>query len=130
MKDNATPGPTDQETLDRGTRFEVVQKNGKRDVVTIRQLTLRQIREYMEAERAEDAARCAELLAGKPAGWSDVLTVESATALILEGLRVNASPFENFVRFRVEQSKWAASLVGTVRQPSLEPSPESASEPA
>ncbi len=120
-------GPTETETLERGTRFEVLQTNGKRDVVTIRQLTLRQIREYIEAERAEDVARCAELLAGKPTGWADGITVESATDLILEGLRVNASPFSKFVAFRKAQENWATTNLGAVQTQPPESSPASAS---
>src|SRR5688572_11500523 len=71
--------------------FTAIKRDGSTELVSIRQLTAREYPKYLDVQANEPEA--VEMVCGKPAGWSDGLTPESFSALVVESEKVNAGFF-------------------------------------
>lgn len=95
-------------TLLGGVEIQVQKIDGTTEKVTVRQLRIRDYHKYLDFLDHEQ--ECAELLCGKPEGWSDTLTNESIVAICDKGADINMDFFLAWVRRRKER---AASLTAS-----------------
>ena len=75
----------------------------KTEIVFLRQLPVRLLPQYL-ATIDDEAARL-ELLADKPAGWSDKLTADSHVELLEVGEGLNTDSFSAWLRRRVQRQE-------------------------
>lgn len=118
-------GPTENETLRGSARVEVEHANGKKEVVEVRQFSIRELDRYFDLEKRGDLAAMAEMFADKKTGWADGLSHESVYLVIEEGQRVNRNPFMARARFQKRNSGWVTDLLDEAN-PKADGSPESA----
>lgn len=75
-------------TILGGQEFEAKKRDGTTEVVTIRQLTIKQIsKQWLLVALEED--KQVELYCGKPDGWDDGLTIESHEEIVNIGSALN-----------------------------------------
>jgi hypothetical protein len=88
--------PTKTETLLGGSEFEVALRDGTKAQVSVRQLPIRRMKDYLKAQEDEaDMIELACTLNGEPvkAQFVDNLAPESHAALVAEIERVNTDFF-------------------------------------
>lgn len=80
-------------TLFAGIDFGVTHIDGTTETVKIRQLPIRDFQALQVAACNNDERAMAEVYTGRDKAWFDTLTIESQTALIQAGDKVNESFF-------------------------------------
>lgn len=125
MSETHTAGPTENETLKGFARVEVEHIKGIKELVEVKQFTMRELDRYFVVEKSGDRSAMAEVMAGKKTGWADGLTHESIYKVIEEGQRVNRNPIKAYVQFQVRQGAWAGEVIAEA-SPKPAGSPESA----
>lgn len=112
--DTPTDGPTQIETINKAGRVEVTYRDGKKEVIEIKQFSVRELVKYSEVET--DEAASAELIAGKKSGWADLLENECVYMINREWRRVNHNPFLRHIQALQEKGEWNVTLLGTVKK--------------
>jgi len=125
MSETHTAGPTENETLKGFTRVEVEHTKGIKELVEVKQFTMRELDRYFGVEKNGDLSAMAEIFTGKKAGWADGLTHDSIYKVVEEGQRVNRNPFKARAQFQQRQSAWVGELLAEA-SPKPAGSPESA----
>lgn len=74
---------------EQSSPVEVVYRDGRKEKIVLVDLTYRQLHRWAAFAQEDKPAELIEISAGKPEGWSDLLTIESAAALQEAALRVN-----------------------------------------
>jgi hypothetical protein len=74
---------------EQSSPVEVTYRDGKVEKIVLLDLTYRQLHRWAALAQEDKQADLVELSAGRPVGWSDLLTLESAAALAEAALRVN-----------------------------------------
>lgn len=120
---------TKMATLLGGLEITVNKLDGTTEKVKVRQLPVRLLQAYLL--KMDDEAASIELFCDKPEGWADGLTLESCTAVITEGERLNGETFFAWLQRRVaRQERLVPNSTGevgkTVLSHSLTSSPKSA----
>lgn len=77
--------------------------DGKQEIVFLRQLPVRILPQYLAT--IDDEAGRLELIADKPAGWADKLTVDSHVELLEVGEGLNSDSFSAWLRRRVQRQE-------------------------
>ena len=85
--------------LEGGDTVSVARLNGGTENVKVKLLTLRELQRY--ATQADDVAALAEMFAGKPKGWADLITPEAACRVVECGEALNKAPLESFVAYQL-----------------------------
>lgn len=117
--------PTPIQTVEGVSRMTVYKTDGSTEEVAVRQLTLRQLQEYLKNE--QDLPACAELFCGRKPGWADTVTMRSTLHVVAEGRRLNSDFLAEFLAFQKDQEGWVRSVADKVGQMT---SPASSPEPA
>lgn len=98
--------------------------DGNTETVTVRQLPVRELPKYLEAQ--DNELRMIELVCKKPADWPDKLTPDSHESLVNAIEEVNADFFSRWVaRQMARQEKLMPGIVER-RLAGLSPSPSGA----
>jgi hypothetical protein len=109
------------DTLLGDQRAVASMRDGSTQNVTLRQLPIRALRTLADTLANGDEGAQIELFCGKPQGWSDNLTMDSAVALLQQGQALNE---DFFVSWASRQQALAQRLLA--RMSPLSPSPTGA----
>lgn len=90
--------PTPNDILQGFCWVAATHKSGTVERVKLRILNVREVVEYFE-KRSGNPAAAAEFFAGKKEGWADSLEGKSVYEIASIGERLNADPFEEYLRF-------------------------------
>jgi len=90
-------------TLLGGVDLTVKKLDGTTEAVKVRQLPVRLLQTYLL--KLDDEAAAVELFCDKPEGWSDTLTIESFTAVVTEGERLNSETFFAWLQRRIARQE-------------------------
>jgi hypothetical protein len=90
-------------TLMGGKQIVAYHLDGTQEIVTLRQLPVRALPQYL-ATIDDEAARL-ELLADKPAGWADKIKPDSHVELLEAGEGLNSDSFSAWLRRRVQRQE-------------------------
>jgi hypothetical protein len=88
-------------TIAGGVELEATQLDGSKETVKVRQIPVSKINAFLSAMGNE--AELIELYCDKPKGWTDTLTLESASAIADKGQEINLPFFSAWFR---RQAKW------------------------
>jgi hypothetical protein len=104
-----------------GVELTVERLDGQRETVKVRQLPLRLMAAYGNAQ-GDEGALC-ELFADRPEGWADALKLESAEALVELGDQLNLTPFFRWARRRTAAGERLAPLTQNLPGSAKSPPP-------
>lgn len=90
-------------TLLGGQDITVKLRTGASEIVTVRQISVREFPSLLEA--IDDEPKTIEILTGKQVDWVDLLTHESHAELLKLGEEVNGGDFFNWLRRRVKRQE-------------------------
>jgi len=116
MKSNTPEGPTEAELKAGNVPVEVTHRTGAKEVVDVHLLNVREIQKYAACDG--DAAAAAELLARKPKGWADGITLESVFDTVEAGERLNGPAFNQYLKhLNDRRTRMAGVLSGVTASP-------------
>jgi len=127
MSEKNNSGVTPTELIEGVKRVEVILRTGARETVFVRCLSPRLVKQWLAL--ADDEPAIVELMAGKPAGWSDTIDEDSFYHVLEVGEEVNKGPLARYISKRQARAERFAGIVRAVN-PLTGGSPASASAPA
>lgn len=109
--------PTPNDILQGFCWCAATHKSGTEERVKVRLLNVREVVQYFRNLEGDPSA-CAELFAGKKAGWADNLTNTSVYEIVDLGERLNSGPFGEYLRFVQARAVRVQEMAGNRSQDS------------
>jgi len=101
------------QTLINASPIEVIYKDGTKEAITLRELTIRQLYKFTEYFGSSNSPALVALCAGKEDDWPDTLADDSYAALVKEAIRLNFPRAANLVAADITV---AARLAPAIRE--------------
>jgi hypothetical protein len=84
--------PNPSQVIDGGDTITVARTDGTKGAVQVKLLSIRELQSYVALAAAGELAASAELLAGKPKGWADLVDVADVIRIVESGEALNSRP--------------------------------------